>query len=111
MPVSGGGTTAQVGAMTVAARHVDNAGQDLAVIRGRINQAVGATEGGYQSDGGKLFRTVMAQWDNDFNNIIKGLEQIRVALVGTERNYVATMDQERQSVNTISALLNGPGNI
>jgi uncharacterized protein YukE len=107
----GGGTTAQVDAITVAARHVDNAGQDLKIIRGRIQQAVGATEGGYQSDGGNLFRSVMAQWDGDFRTIIEGLEKIRVALVGTHRHYVATMEQERQSANTIAAMLNGPGNI
>jgi WXG100 family type VII secretion target len=106
-----GGTSAQVEAMAQAARRVDNAGQDLAVVRGRIQQAVTATQGGYQSDAANLFRNVMAQWDGDFKAIIDGLEQIRVALVGTQRNYVATMEQERQSANTIATVLNGQGNI
>lgn len=102
-----GGTSAQVAAMTQAAQHVDNAGQDLANIQGRIQQAVASTSAGYQSDAATLFRNVMDQWHQDFAKILGGLDQIRTALTGTQKNYEASMDWERSSVNQIASLLNG----
>lgn len=106
-----GGTSAQVAAMAEAARHVDTAGQDLATIRGNIQQAVSATSGGYTSAAADLFRSTMDQWSGDFAKIIEGLERIRVSLVGTQQNYQATMEQERQSANLIASVLNGGGGI
>ena len=101
------GTSAQVEAMAQAAQHVDNAGQDLANIQGRIQQAVANTSAGYVSDAATLFRNVMDQWNGDFAKIINGLDQIRTALTGTQKHYEAGMEQERASVNQIAALLNG----
>lgn len=102
-----GGTSAQVDAMATAARHVDNAGQDLANIQGRIQQAVASTSAGYVSEAAALFRNVMDQWNGDFAKIIGGLERIHTALTSTQKHYEATMQQERSSVNQIAALLNG----
>jgi WXG100 family type VII secretion target len=102
-----GQASAQVDAMAVAARHVDAAGQALADIQGRVQQAVGATSGGYTSDAATLFRSVMGQWHQDFTKIIGGLERIQTALTSTQKHYEATMQQERQSANQVAALLNG----
>lgn len=101
------GTSAQVEAMAQAAQHVDNAGQDLANIQGRIQQAVANTSAGYVSEAASLFRNVMDQWNGDFAKIIGGLDRIHTALTGTQKHYEATMAQERASVNQIAALLNG----
>lgn len=105
------GTSAQTTAMAEAARHVDNAGQALAVIRGNIQQAIASTSSGYTSAAATLFRNTMSQWDQDFQKIVGGLEQIHHALTSTTRHYEATMQQERQSANEIAALLNGGGGI
>jgi WXG100 family type VII secretion target len=102
-----GQTSAQVDAMASAARQVDAAGQALADIQGRVQQAVSSTSGGYTSDAATLFRNVMAQWHQDFTKIIGGLERIQTALTGTQKGYEATMQQERASANQVAALLNG----
>jgi WXG100 family type VII secretion target len=102
-----GETTAQVAAMSEAARHVDNAGQALAVIRGNIQQAIASTAAGYNSQAATLFRSTMDQWGTDFQKIVGGLERIREALTHTTKHYEATMEQERQSANQIASLLNG----
>jgi WXG100 family type VII secretion target len=104
-----GETTAQVAAMGEASRHVDNAGQALAVIRGNIQQAIASTSAGYNSPAAALFRNTMDQWNTDFQKIIGGLERIREALTHTSKHYEATMEQERQSANQIASLLNGGG--
>lgn len=101
------GTSAQVEAMHAAALHVDKAGQELAVIRGNITQAIAATGAGYTSPAATLFRNTMEQWGQDFNKIISGLERIHQALTQTQKQYEATLDQERASANTIATLLNG----
>jgi WXG100 family type VII secretion target len=101
------GTSAQVDAMTTAAQHVDTAGQHLTGIRGRVQQTVAATSAGYVSDAATLFRGVMDQWDGDFAKIIGGLERIQTALTSNQKQYVASMEQERASANQIAALLNG----
>jgi len=101
------GTSAQVDAMTTAARHVDTAGQTLADIRGRVQQTVAGTSAGYVSDAATLFRGVMDQWDGDFAKIIGGLERIQTALTSNQKHYEASMATERASVNEIAALLNG----
>lgn len=101
------GTSAQTDLMAKAAVDVDNAGQVLAGIQGRVQQAVAATSGGYQSQAASLFRSVMDQWNGDFGTIISGLERIHEALTQTQRQYVASADQDRQSVNQIASLLNG----
>lgn len=101
------GTSAQVDAMATAARHVDAAGQALANIQGRVQQAVNSTSAGYTSDAATLFRNVMSQWHQDFSKIIGGLERIQAALTSTHKHYEATMQQERMSANQIAALLNG----
>jgi len=101
------GTSAQVDAMTTAARHVDTAGQALADIRGRVQQTVGATSAGYVSDAATLFRGVMDQWDGDFAKIIGGLERIQTALTSNQKHYEASMAEERARVNEIATLLNG----
>lgn len=106
-----GETSAQVTAMNEAARHVDNAGQALATIRGNIQQAIASTASGYNSAAATLFRSTMDEWGNDFQKIIGGLERIREALTHTTKHYEATMEQERQSANQIAALLNGGGGI
>jgi WXG100 family type VII secretion target len=103
----GGGTSAQTQLMAKAAVDVDNAGQVLAGIRGRIQQAVAATSTGYVSDAGHLFRSVMDQWDTDFQTIVNGLQRIHEALTQTHHNYTAGIQQDRQSANQIAALLNG----
>ena len=98
--------TAQTTAMTQAAQHVDNAGQAIATIMNQVAEAVQATSGGYVTDGGKLFRTVMDQWGQDFTSIIAGLDSIREKLTGTTVNYKGAMDLDGESVNQIAALLN-----
>jgi len=100
-------TSAQTQAMSLAAGHVDNAGQAIATIRNQVADAVAATAGGYESPGATLFRNVMDQWGQDFAQIINGLETIREALVGTARNYQGAMSTDGESVNQIAALLNG----
>lgn len=102
-------TSAQVEAMAQAARHVDNAGQALAVVRGNIQQAIASTATGYNSAAATLFRNTMDQWGTDFQKIIGGLERIHTALTHTAKHYEATMEQERASANTIATLLNGGG--
>ena len=102
-----GETTAQIAAMAEAARHVDNAGQALATIRGTVATAIAATAAGYNSPAATLFRGTMDQWQGDFQKIIAGLERMHEALTHTTRHYVATIEQERQSANEIAALLNG----
>jgi WXG100 family type VII secretion target len=101
------GTSAQVDAMAVATRHLDSAGQDLASIRGRIQQTIATTQSGYVSEAAALFRSVMDAWDADFAKIVAGLETIQNALGSNKKQYEASMDQERASVNQIAALLNG----
>ncbi len=100
-------TTAQTQAMTLASQHVDNAGQAIATIRNQVADAVQATAGGYQTSAATLFRGVMDQWAQDFQNIINGLETIREALVGTARNYQGAMNLDHESANQIASLLNG----
>jgi uncharacterized protein YukE len=102
-----GSTSAQVDAMMAASRHVDTAGQNLATVRGRVQQTVAATSAGYVSGAADMFRGVMEQWDGDFAKIIGGLERIQTALTSNQRQYQASMEQERASVNQIAALLNG----
>ncbi|GIH18844.1 WXG100 family type VII secretion target [Rugosimonospora africana] len=106
-----GETSAQTSAMAEASRHVDNAGQALATIRGNIQQSIAATSSGYTSAAATLFRNTMTEWDGDFQKIIGGLERIREALTHTAKQYEATMEQERQSANQIASLLNGGGGI
>jgi WXG100 family type VII secretion target len=103
-----GETSAQINAMNEAARHVDNAGQALAVIRGNIQQSIDSTAAGYNSPAATLFRNTMSQWGDDFQKIIGGLERIRTALTHNTKHYEATMEQERHSANQIAALLNSP---
>jgi WXG100 family type VII secretion target len=104
-----GGTSAQVDAINMAAAHVDTAGQELATIRSNIQLAIASTAAGYNSAAATLFRNTMDQWGADFQKIIGGLERIREALTQTQRHYQATIEQERQSANTIASLLNGGG--
>jgi hypothetical protein len=101
------GTSAQVDAMGIASRHIDSAGQDLEMIRGRIQQAVATTTSGYVSGAAGVFRSVMEQWDADFAKILGGLQTIQTAMTSTQKHVEATMEQERASVNQIAALLNG----
>jgi WXG100 family type VII secretion target len=103
----GSGQSAELTAMAQSARYVDEAGQTLAAIRGRVQQAVAATSGGYVSEAATLFRTVMNSWNDDFNKIVAGLDQIHVALTRTHANYTASVQQDRASVNQVAALLNG----
>ena len=100
-------TTAQTQAMTLAAQHVDNAGQAITTIRNQVGDAVAATAGGYETAAATLFRSVMDQWGQDFQSIINGLETIREALVGTAKNYQGAMNLDHESANQIAALLNG----
>lgn len=100
-------TTAQTQAMSLAAQHVDNAGQAIAAIRNQVSDAVAATAGGYDTAAATLFRGVMDQWSTDFVSIINGLDSIREALVGTAKNYQGAMNLDHESANQIAALLNG----
>ena len=100
-------TTAETTAMTQAAVHVDNAGQAITTIKNQIHDAVNATYSGYVTEGGTLFRDIMAQWDVDFGKIIDALETIRENLVGTTKVYTGAMDIDSMSANQIAALLNG----
>lgn len=100
-------TTAETTAMTQAAVHVDNAGQAIMTIKNQIHHAVDATNSGYVTAGGDLFRDIMARWDADFGKIIGALEQIRENLVGTTKAYHGAMDIDSMSANKIAALLNG----
>jgi WXG100 family type VII secretion target len=103
----GSGQSAELSAMAQSARYVDETGQVLAAIRGRVQQAVAATSGGYVSDAATLFRNVMNSWDADFQKIMAGLDQIHVALTRTHAGYTASVEQDRASVNQVAALLNG----
>jgi uncharacterized protein YukE len=103
----GSGQSAELAAMAHSARYVEEATQMLAAIRGRVQQAVAATTGGYVSEAATLFRGVMNSWDQDFNKIIAGLDQIHLALAHTHANYTASVQQDRASVNQVAALLNG----
>jgi WXG100 family type VII secretion target len=103
----GTGQSAELAAMARSARYVDEAGQTLAGIRGRVQQAVAATAGGYVSEAATLFRSVMNSWDQDFNKIVAGLDRIHVSLTQTHANYTASVQQDRASVNQVAALLNG----
>ena len=91
------------------ARHVDNAGQILANIRGNVQQAVGSTTGGYNSPAATLFRQTMADWDGDFKAILDSLQNIHEKLTHNQKHYEATAETERQSANQIAALLNNKG--
>lgn len=104
---AGAGQSAELTAMAQSARYVDETGQVLAGIRGRVQQAVAATSGGYVSEAATLFRSVMDSWDQDFNKIMAGLDQIHVALTRTHANYSASVQQDRASVNQVAQLLNG----
>ena len=104
-----GETGAQIQAMAESARHVDNAGQALAIIRGTVLQAIESTKHGYQSPAATLFRNTMNNWYDDFQKIIGGLERMHEALTHTTRHYVATLDEEANSANEIAMLLNGQG--
>ncbi len=53
----------------------------------------------------------MEQWHTDFTSILQGLEQIRVALVGTRKTIETGIEQDRQSANQIASMLNGGGNV
>jgi WXG100 family type VII secretion target len=99
--------SAQTPAMKLAVQHIDNAGQSIATIRNQVNDAVGATAGGYQTSAATLFRSVMDQWGQDFLAIKNGLDTIREALAGTAQNYEGAMNLDHESANQIAALLNG----
>jgi WXG100 family type VII secretion target len=102
-------TSAQVEKMAEAARHVDNAGQALAIIRGTIRQSVDNTRQGYRSPAADLFRDTMGGWDSEFQKLIDGLDRIHFALTQTHRHYQATLEEEINSANEIATLLNGGG--
>ena len=104
-------TSAETAAMAEASRHVDNVGQNLAAIQRNVQQAVDATSTGYNSLAAVLFRSTMEQWHTDFTSILQGLEQIRVALVGTRKTIETGIEQDRQSANQIASMLNGGGNV
>lgn len=96
------GASAQLPAMAKAAQQVEQASQSLASIRSKVSVAVAGTHGGYQSEGATMFRSVMAQWDGDFQKIVNGLTQIHEALTATHRNYHASVDHDQASARSIS---------
>ena len=99
--------TAESQAMTLAATHVEHAGQAIATIRNQVNDAISATAAGYQTPAATLFRSVMDQWGQDFLSIINGLDAIREALGTTAQNYTGAMNLDHESANQIANLLNG----
>ncbi len=107
----GTGQTGDVAKMHSAAKHVDRAGDALAVIRGSIQRAIAATPAGYHSPAADLFRNTMDRWDTDFGHILGELEEIKKKLTQTATHYQATLEEEKHSANKIAALLNGHGGI
>lgn len=100
-------TSAETQAMSVAAQRVDDATQTIAAIGQRVTDIVASTAIGYNTPGAAVFRSAMEAWDQDFIKINNGLKTIYEALGGTATNFNQAMAVDEQSVNTISALLNG----
>jgi uncharacterized protein YukE len=100
-------TSAETQAMSVAAQRVDDATQTIAVIGQRVAGIVANTAIGYNTPGAAVFRSAMEAWDQDFTTINNGLKAIYEALGGTAANFNQAMTTDEQSVNEISALLNG----
>ena len=102
-------TSAQTTAMAQAAFHVGNTHDAITGLKNQAASTVAGTTTGYVSEAATLFRSVMEQWDQDFNTILAGLRTMGEKLTGTAHRYGGAMDHDRQSANEIAALLNGPG--
>jgi WXG100 family type VII secretion target len=102
-------TSAHTHAMAQAAFHVGNAHEAITGLKNQVAGTVAATSAGYVSEAATLFRSVMEQWDQDFNTILAGLRTMGEKLTGSSQHYGGAMDADHQSANQIAALLNGPG--
>lgn len=102
-------TSAQTAAMAKAAFHVGNAHEAITGVKNQVASTVAGTSTAYVSEAATLFRSVMEQWDQDFNTILAGLRTIGEKLTGTAQHYSGAMDHDHQSANQIAATLNGPG--
>jgi len=100
-------TSAETRAMSLAAQRVDDATQTIAAIGQRVAEIVASTAIGYDTPAATVFRGAMETWDQDFITINNSLKAIYEALGGTAANFNQAMTTDEQSVNTISALLNG----
>jgi len=99
-------TAAQTHAMAQAAHHVANAHEAITGLKNQVATTVSGTSAGYVSEAATLFRSVMEQWDSDFNTILAGLRTMGEKLTGTAQHYGGAMDHDVQSANQIAAALN-----
>jgi WXG100 family type VII secretion target len=102
-------TSAQTHAMAQAAFHVGNAHEAITGVKNQVAGTVAGTSAAYVSEAATLFRSVMEQWDQDFNTILAGLRTMGEKLTGTAHHYGGAMDHDHQSANQIAAALNGNG--
>lgn len=102
-------TSAQTHAMAQAAFHVGNAHDTITGLKNQAASTVAGTSTGYVSEAATLFRSVMEQWDQDFNTILGGLRTMGEKLTGTAQRYGGAQEHDHHSANQIAALLNGPG--
>lgn len=98
---------ADEGALKAGADAAVQAGGTIRRLSNDVEQAVEATRGRWVGAGAEEFRSLMRQWDEKTESMIKVLDQLAEALGATERDRAAQEDSVTNEVSAMRSAMSG----
>ena len=88
---------------------IQDAIDSLQNLASRLDAARDATHGGWQSQGADLMREVMLEFHNEYQSMVRDLENILHNMGANQRNYAVSIENETAGVKRLASLLGGQG--
>lgn len=93
------------GTLTRAAGLVSDARADFDVIAARLTDQIAGLQGQWAGQGGSAFFVLHQAWTEKQSTIVKALDEFANSLTTTEKDNVATDDQQSSSFARLSSRL------
>jgi uncharacterized protein YukE len=98
-------TLAHENAMVAASDAAKTAASGLREAITMIQQNVGESHRGWQSEGAQFFRMVMEEFAQDYLKMIDDLHHIEASLAGNAKKFAASIHHETDNVKRFQDLL------
>lgn len=101
-----GGTSVDRVAMAQAAQDVDDSATLIKGLQTRLESHRGDLSAHWEGQANMAFNSVFDRFQQDFNRVIRALEGMHEALVGTKISYDSKEEMSREAANEVMRLLN-----
>ena len=91
--------------MQTAAGQIEDAHGQIHGIQNTLSGEVTSLRSGWQGQASDAFFNAYTQFDNEFEKVKKGLDDIHEKLVGSQFSYTQTEDEQKAASNPILGML------